>query len=112
MAVLWQVVLLRTGIRVQGSVLTVRGLLSDTKIPLQSIMSFGVVRRRIALDQLDRSVNLVIRLTDGSEIVCRWVAWQDLLTPLFVSGERPLPTTSQRRVLDRLNDTLTVPYEV
>ena len=35
-AVLWQVVLLRTGIRVQGSVLTVRGLLSDTKIPLQS----------------------------------------------------------------------------
>ena len=111
-AVLWQVVLLRTGIRVQGSVLTVRGLLSDTKIPLQSIMSFGVVRRRTALDQFDRSVNLVIRLTDGSEIVCRWVAWQDLLTPLFVSGERPLPTTSQRRVLDRLNDTLTEPYEV
>jgi hypothetical protein len=53
-------------------------------------------------DILDRSVHLVVMRSDGGAVVSRWMAWHDLVSP-WIGGQRPLPTRSQRRVIDRLN---------
>ncbi|HTO01333.1 MAG TPA: hypothetical protein VL068_11720 [Microthrixaceae bacterium] len=83
----WQVWLLRPGIVVTSEAVTLRGLWADTTLTLESIQRFRVARERTALDQLARSVKLVVELRDGTEITCRWIGWQDLVSTWLVTGE-------------------------
>lgn len=108
-AALWQIWLFRPGITVTGSAVRIRGLVSDKSIPVEAIHSFGVARIRRPLDHFDREVSLVIHLHGESDVTCRWIGWQDLVSAWFTGGERPLPTPSQKRVLDRLNTAVSQP---
>jgi hypothetical protein len=105
MAVAWQLWLFRPGVKVSGSTVRLRGLVSDRSIPVCEVDSFTVAGQRHPGDLLDRSAHLVINMDDGSAAISRWVAWQDMVSPWIV-GERPLPTRSQQRVIDRLNTGL------
>lgn len=103
--VLWQLWLFRVGLIVEGSVVRLRGPFRSRSIPLDGIRSFGLARNRRPLDHFEREVCLVLHLTDGSELMWRWVGWRDLISGLLVGAERP-PRASQQRVLDQLNGAL------
>lgn len=105
MAVAWQLWLFRPGVKVSGSTVLLQGLMRDRSVPVRGVDSFTVAVQRQPGDLLDRSVHLVINMDDGSADISRWVAWQDMVSPWIV-GERPLPTRSQQRVIDRLNTEL------
>ena len=102
----WQVLLMRPGVAVSAEGVRVTGLLGAELIPVADVEGFGVRIKRAPLDQLDRAVVLVIHLTNGDERICKWVAWQDFASALM-TAERPLPSRSQQRVLDRLGKALT-----
>ena len=105
LAIAWQLWLFRPGVRVSGSTVLLQGLVRDRSVPVCEVDSFTVAVQRQPGDLLDHSVHLVINMDDGSAVVSEWVAWQDLISPWIV-GERPLPTRSQQRVIDRLNTGL------
>jgi hypothetical protein len=94
-------------VKVSGSTVRLQGLVSDRSIPVCEVDSFTVAGQRHPGDLLDHSVHLVLNMEDGSAAISRWVAWQDMVSPWTV-GERPLPTRSQQRVIDRLNTGLAV----
>jgi hypothetical protein len=108
-AMLWQIWLFRIGVTISDSTVRVQGLVSQWSVPVEAIGSFDVTSVRRPLDQLAREVSLAIHLRSGADVVCRWVGWQDLLSAWFVMGERPLPTPSQERVLERLNAAVAQP---
>jgi hypothetical protein len=103
----WQLWLCRVGVVVTATEVRVRGPIGSWSTPLSGVQSFSVVRRREPLDVFVRSVQLIVHLSDGSERVVRWVAWQDYVTPFLVSTERPV-TRSQRTIVDRLNEATDV----
>lgn len=104
-AAAWQIWLLRTGVKVTGSAVVVQGLINDHSFPASRVRSFTVATLREPGDVLTRSVHLVMNMDDGSEVLIRWVAWQDMISPWIVDAERPLPARTQR-VVDRLNTAL------
>jgi hypothetical protein len=105
LAVAWQLWLFRPGVKISGSTVLLQGLVKDRSFPAGEVDSFKIAVQREPGDLLDRSVHLVIDMKDGSAVLSRWVAWQDMVSPWIV-GARPLPTRSQQRVIDRLNTGL------
>lgn len=104
-AAVWQVWLLRTGVKVTGSAVVLQGLVKDVSFPVSGVHSFTVAMVRQPGDLLSRSFHLAITMDDGSEVRSHWVAWQDMISPWIVNAERPLPARSQR-VIDQLNAAL------
>ena len=102
----WEALLFRAGVKVDESGVAVRSPFGVEVVPLPTVRSFGAERRREPMDAVDRAVVLVIETTDGRQRICRWVAWQDFISPFLTSGaKRPL-TLSQTQALDRLNAAL------
>jgi len=106
LGLLWQAWLCRIGLTLSSETLTVVGLTSRKSWVAGEVASFDIITTREPLDMFDRSMRLRIRFIDGSNHVCRWVAWQDFATPFMISGtKRPLKR-SQTRVLDDLTSGL------
>lgn len=104
----WQAYLSLLGISVKGNSLRIRGMCSNADIPLASVRSFEIVSKRQPLDMFNREERLVIVKIDGERIECKWISWEDRVTPWFPGIERPM-RPSQQRVLRQLNQLLDEP---
>lgn len=103
--VIWQLLLLRPGVLITDSVVSMRGILATRDLPISQVRRFTVRRRALPLDQFANELNLAAELDDGSEVATRWIAWQDLLSP-WMAGQRSFPTPRQRRVIEKLGADL------
>lgn len=101
----WQLWLFKPAVVVSDREVRLRGLLKHRTFRRDEVVGFEVQETRRSLDQKAREVDLVVLLSGGRSEAFRWVAWQDLVSP-FIAAPRPLPTTSQRRVLSKLEGAI------